>query len=1020
MRKIVFFIFLAALLYPLSAVEICPISKIPTKIEIVHERDSVAKAINVTITLIAIDPTTQKEIPIPGKNITWQVVIVTALQAGKDVTDKKGVIALSFKTPIAAGKHLDPDLVNYNFTASFDGDKVFMGSFNSIAYKPIYRGAVSPAMCLPLFIILGILMAAMYAAGQNPLAWLDFSRIAVTPPMLKRAPPKGITIAIPVMVKPSEKKEALDLSKAIGKLIEKLETVVQKLMEQVKKLKEQMDVLNTTIAQLEEKIKRLTELINAGQNGKLKAMLVKAQEELKRVTEQLKKLKEKYNLLLKRLERARAQLEKLRKIREEMEKAIATGNFAGAIRLGEAARRAYWAQKWATALAIARYIQYIVAPTTIPPIARRLERVSLIATAIPSAILYPIVRARRVVEEFVEKKVIAPVREKLGITFVPPSQRDITWGIGCARIHSVSSQSVMAGHLIPLFKMPRITLSDRLEELKEGKLSIKEFAFMVGTEAKRIESEMLRAGAAPSEIATAIANHWSSFSIRIADLYLDNKINDEKFNMWQATLVRNFAELGLTAQSLKTITDRTAEYVKLAKEADKYQAKLMWAETDKAYLLLELDEAKKRMTELESKLKTATGEERRRIEEDMKKVADEIKKLDVESKKIDEELKKTEAMLEDVQAKKLAIVAQVQQLQVLHLALITKILADAEEKREESEKRLESVKREFEKLEKQKDELNAEVQRLRMEEGIRAFIENQITIEAMRIKSDLTQPADLREMSISELKERIRPSIESKTDDLVNERRTAISRQLVDLERKIAPLHTEIERLKTEISTANAKITDTTIVQNFVLGREIPVEKNYWRTEGENLALATEMIHTLHRRVAELNTSRAIAVKALEAREKELESKSEEYKKYETTDPTKAAKIKGEIDRLSKEIKEYTTSISDIDEGLAKLRGERDRLLNKFGDATVVDLLSKGILSPEKEIKDAMLHLPIITWFAAEVGVEATEEEERARYDTLLKELRERTANLHKDPLSFYRPEEIVEKKIAMGLFERA
>ncbi|MEM2974431.1 MAG: hypothetical protein QW112_02290, partial [Candidatus Micrarchaeia archaeon] len=83
--------------------------------------------------------------------------------------------------------------MSYNITAVYEGSSMFYGSVKTAGYKPVSAGTISVMACLPLAIILGVLMAAMYAAGRDPFAFMDISRF-IRLPRVERAPIKGASI----------------------------------------------------------------------------------------------------------------------------------------------------------------------------------------------------------------------------------------------------------------------------------------------------------------------------------------------------------------------------------------------------------------------------------------------------------------------------------------------------------------------------------------------------------------------------------------------------------------------------------------------------------------------------------------------------------------------------------------------------------------------------------------------------------------------------------------------------------
>ncbi|MBI5158539.1 hypothetical protein HY992_00275 [Candidatus Micrarchaeota archaeon] len=69
-------------------------------------------------------------------------------------------------------------LENVSLVAWFKGDNFYMPSNSTGAYQSAQLAGVNFAACFPLFLLLGLLMAAMHASGKSPFALIDFSASA--------------------------------------------------------------------------------------------------------------------------------------------------------------------------------------------------------------------------------------------------------------------------------------------------------------------------------------------------------------------------------------------------------------------------------------------------------------------------------------------------------------------------------------------------------------------------------------------------------------------------------------------------------------------------------------------------------------------------------------------------------------------------------------------------------------------------------------------------------------------------
>lgn len=190
-------IFLLVLFSVSAALEICPVSKMPTEISIDHVRHPANPAIgvetntiDVTIHLNWANRGTGERGPIPNRELLVKITLFDKTVMERPInTSDNGIVNITVPTG-----SVDPRKVSYSIYASFaPGTKEpFMGSAKTVTYTPTMVPLVSFEMCLPFVLILGILMAAMYATGKNPFGYLDFSRVAFRPPAMRRKAPKTI------------------------------------------------------------------------------------------------------------------------------------------------------------------------------------------------------------------------------------------------------------------------------------------------------------------------------------------------------------------------------------------------------------------------------------------------------------------------------------------------------------------------------------------------------------------------------------------------------------------------------------------------------------------------------------------------------------------------------------------------------------------------------------------------------------------------------------------------------------
>lgn len=209
----------------LTAFEICPVEKLPTKITIEHSRHPRNLAIGVTenwidveITLTWQNPDTGESGPMQGKEVLIEMTLLDKFLAMREggfleltsspsqmllVTDEGGKIPLKIPTdPPMFPIRMDPRKISYSITANYapKPKEPFIGSSAQETYVPSAMPPISMAACMPLLVVLALLMAAMYASGRNPFAFLDISRFAFRGPGMRRAAVKKVMIAPPKAV----------------------------------------------------------------------------------------------------------------------------------------------------------------------------------------------------------------------------------------------------------------------------------------------------------------------------------------------------------------------------------------------------------------------------------------------------------------------------------------------------------------------------------------------------------------------------------------------------------------------------------------------------------------------------------------------------------------------------------------------------------------------------------------------------------------------------------------------------
>lgn len=193
-----------------AAVNICPVEKKPTEMSITHSQlprnepiGVFNNKINVQILLEWVDRATGERGPLPGKNVTVTMMILDKyLKMQSDgsfqlvssesnfivQTDTDGKIDLSVIVD-----PFNPKKVSYSITADYipATKDSYIGSTANAKYTPTSMPLFSLAACLPLVLILGMLMGAMYVSGRNPLGALDLSRAAFRVPGVERRAVKG-------------------------------------------------------------------------------------------------------------------------------------------------------------------------------------------------------------------------------------------------------------------------------------------------------------------------------------------------------------------------------------------------------------------------------------------------------------------------------------------------------------------------------------------------------------------------------------------------------------------------------------------------------------------------------------------------------------------------------------------------------------------------------------------------------------------------------------------------------------
>jgi len=188
-----------------TAVNICPVEKKPTEMSITHSQLPKNEPLGVfnnkikfEILLEWMDKATGERGPLPGKNVTVTMMILDKyLKMRADGTfqlvseESNFVLQTDTNGKIAREVVVDPfnpKKISYSITADFIPvtKDAYIGSTANAKYTPTSMPLFSLAACLPLVLVLGMLMAAMYVSGRNPLGALDLSRAAFRVPGVER------------------------------------------------------------------------------------------------------------------------------------------------------------------------------------------------------------------------------------------------------------------------------------------------------------------------------------------------------------------------------------------------------------------------------------------------------------------------------------------------------------------------------------------------------------------------------------------------------------------------------------------------------------------------------------------------------------------------------------------------------------------------------------------------------------------------------------------------------------------
>ena len=192
------------------AVNICPLDKTPTEITIQHSRHPANipigiydNTIDITIKLDAVQRETGERTPLANKELLLELTIGSKFitksgtsfvlsdeQAPFPVnTSENGTIHFTIYTqqPLL-NDSVSPKKISYAITASYvpKPKEPLLGSAKTERYVPGVFPIISMSACLPLFIVVGLLVAAMFATGKNPFGLFDFTRVAFKAPTIAR------------------------------------------------------------------------------------------------------------------------------------------------------------------------------------------------------------------------------------------------------------------------------------------------------------------------------------------------------------------------------------------------------------------------------------------------------------------------------------------------------------------------------------------------------------------------------------------------------------------------------------------------------------------------------------------------------------------------------------------------------------------------------------------------------------------------------------------------------------------
>ena len=192
------------------AVNICPLDKTPTEIIIQHSRHPANipigvydNTIDVIIRLDAVQRETGERTPLANKELLLELTIGSKFitKSGNNFilsdepapfpinTSGNGTIHFTIYTqqPLL-NDSVNPKKISYAITASYvpKPKEPLMGSAKTERYVPGVFPIISMSACLPLFMVIALLVAAMFATGKNPFGLFDFTRVAFKAPTIAR------------------------------------------------------------------------------------------------------------------------------------------------------------------------------------------------------------------------------------------------------------------------------------------------------------------------------------------------------------------------------------------------------------------------------------------------------------------------------------------------------------------------------------------------------------------------------------------------------------------------------------------------------------------------------------------------------------------------------------------------------------------------------------------------------------------------------------------------------------------